>query len=222
MTRATIVWLYVAVSVLILGTLYLIYKYYLSFNYEANYMAANNLDIVNDDKSVKNAYPEKPVVKYQKTTINQGDAFAYIKATSYTEEVKKGAAIIAVNESSWFKSCINNNCGGIQADAGRWNAKYDSAIVATTIVVDGEGKRRRFCVFANWKTGLDMVLSKTAQRGLYIGGTTNYITKMNVADLATFNRVYYKEWVRGDASAEPNAAQSSNFETLYNKISGLV
>jgi len=175
---------------------------------------------------MKNAYPEKPEIQYQKTSIAKVDVVAYINSLNVSIEVKRAAFVMLCNESSNFTRGINNNYGGVQADGGRWNAKWDERIMGTCLIAENKdgkpaGKARRFVVFTTWKDSVDFMIDRVQARGLYIGGITHLIVKMKVDNVNAFALAYWREWVTGDAKSFPSNNSVYNFTALYNRAKDL-
>lgn len=171
---------------------------------------------------IKNSYREKPMLQYQKTSIAKNEVIGYIKSLSAKVEVKRAAFVMCCIESANFQSGVNNNYGGVQADVGRWNIKWNSRVMGTTVVGENKtAKPRRFVVFNTWQDSIDFMIDRVALRGLYIGGTTHLIIKMNVDSVAAFASAYWKEWVTGDPNAKIPFANAHNFILLYNRAKDL-
>lgn len=163
-----------------------------------------------------NAYPEKTIVPYQRTTVEMGLVVAYLKSLIIPKQIKCMAYIMFRNESGNGKRGFNNNYGGIQADSGRWQEKYDDTI--TGVVVKKENatdKIRFFCAFKSWQTCLDMILDRVKARGLYIGGQTNFITHTVIINADDLALAYYREWVIGQKDYEPDSIKIKNFQSTY-------
>lgn len=166
--------------------------------------------------AVRNSYPEKPIVPYRKTTVPMKDVIAYIYSLPVELEVKRATYIFFRNESTNGTKGINNNYAGIQADSGRWPAKFDAHVVGTVeLKENGTGLLRRFVAFKDFRASVDFLADRVKARGLYVGGTTHKILTMKVPDADTLARAYYKEWVKGSATAEPTPEAKRNFLSMY-------
>lgn len=164
----------------------------------------------------KNSYPEKPIVPYKKTTVNITEVNSFIDTLQVPREVKRATYILFRIESQNGQKGINNNYAGIQADSGRWAAKFDSQIVGTVELKENKtGYLRRFIAFSDFKASVEFLADRVQARGLYIGGTTHKITQIQVTDKETLSRVYLKEWVKGDPHAEPTPEEKTNFLSIY-------
>lgn len=163
-----------------------------------------------------NYYPEKPVLKYQRTSVEMGAVVEYLKSLSIEAEVKRTAYIIFRNESANGKSGINNNYGGFQADSGRWQAEYDSKIAGTLIKVEnGTGKQRIFLAFNDFKGSIDMLVGRVQARGLYIGGYAHKISRMKISSPEQLSMAYKQEWVTGNHKALTTSDEQRNFISMY-------
>jgi hypothetical protein len=177
---------------------------------------------------VRSAYPEKPVVASVPTYIPQTQLADYLK-TKVAAGLNKNVAIAVMAKSISEQGSgdqlkgFNNNFYGVQTDGSRWDAKYDNDIVGTVNKVDGSGALRGFAAFRTAEVGADFTVSNVERRGIYVGGTTTYLTKGTKVNTPTdWVRVYYKEWVRGDASAEPDAATLKGRLSMYATATKLI
>jgi len=165
-----------------------------------------------------NAYPEKPMVPYKKTSVEMPVVIGYLQGLSVDKEIKRMAYIMFRNESGNGNSGINNNYCGFQADSGRWAAIHDDKIVGVVQKVEnGTGKTRLFLAFNDVGGCLDMLLERVQGRGLYIGGNTHKITNMAINSPNDLGRAYKKEWVSGSAKIEPSTTELNNFLSMYNQ-----
>lgn len=172
--------------------------------------------------SVKNVYPEKPVIPYKKTSVPMADVIAYIKSLPLVEAVKIAAYIMFRNESSNGTKGVNNNYAGIQADNSRWPEKFDKNIVGTSVVKENlTGKERRFVAFDSWKISIDFLIDRVVSRGLYAGGYAQRIAKMKIDGPETWARAYIKEWVRGSKTAEPTKTEMDDIKSMYRQGAAL-
>jgi hypothetical protein len=187
-------------------------------------------DIASSEISgVKNYYPEKPTLSFARTYIPQTQLAAYLKS-KVKEGLNKNVAIAVMAKSiseqgdgDQLKG-FNNNFYGVQTDSSRWQAQYDNYIVGTVNLREGgTGIPRGFAAFSTPEIGADFVISNIQRRGIYIDGVTTYITKgTRVTDVTTWVKVYYKEWVKGNASAEPDADFLRTRTDIYNKAVKLI
>lgn len=166
--------------------------------------------------AVRNSYPEKPLIPYRKTTVSMQEVIQYIYSLPYELEVKRSTYIMFRNESQNGSKGINNNYAGIQADSGRWADKFNDKIIGTVVLKEnGTGRERRFVAFRDYRASVDFLADRVKARGLYVGGTTHKILTMQVPTAKDLCRAYYKEWVKGSASAEPTEQALKNFLSMY-------
>jgi len=178
---------------------------------------------------VKNYYPEKPTLPFARTYIPQTQLAAYLKS-KIKEGLNKNVAIAVMAKSISEQGDgdqlrgFNNNFYGVQTDSSRWKAQYDDYIVGTVNLKEGgTGIPRGFAAFSTPEIGADFVISNIQARGIYIDGITTYITKgTRVTDVTTWVKIYYKEWVKGSASAEPDADFLRTRTDIYNKAVKLI
>lgn len=169
-----------------------------------------------------NAYPEKPFLNYQKTSVEMFKVIDYLQKLTAGHEIKRMAYIMFRNESGNGKSGVNNNYCGFQADSGRWSKIHDDKIVGVVKKVEnGTGKERYFLAFNDVTGCLDMLIERVQGRGLYIGGSTHKIWLHNITTVDDLSRAYKKEWVYGSATAEPSVTEDLNFKSMYKQASSL-
>lgn len=162
------------------------------------------------------------MVPYQKTTVAMPLVIKYIAAMSIPTEVKRAVYIFFRNESMNGQKGVNQNYAGIQADSGRWQSTYDPMIVGVVKLKENQtGRERLFCAFRDFTATLDFLAGRLTARGLYVGGTTHKIVNMKVTDENELARAYYKEWVKGDAKAEPSEQAKKNFLSMYRQAETL-
>jgi hypothetical protein len=126
--------------------------------------------------------------------------------------------VIFRNESGNGKNGINNNYIGFQSDSGLWQSKYNKYFVGTTILNENRtGKKRGFLCFSKWENSIDILADRLLGRGLFIGGTTNFISKIKITDVEKLSVAYYKEWVTGSNKYIPNNTEITSFESIYNQ-----
>lgn len=163
-----------------------------------------------------NAYPEKPVVPYQKTTVSMTDVVAFIKTMLYGSTIKIATYVMFRNESANGSKGINNNYCGFQADSRRWDHEFDSLITGTVeLHENGTHNLRRFLALRDYKACLEMLAHKVMDRGLYVGGETHTIIKMDIVTPADWCRAYKIEWVTGDKNATVSTEQMQNLLSMY-------
>jgi hypothetical protein len=166
----------------------------------------------------QNAYPEKPELPFQQTTVAMPDVIAYLNKQPLPVEVRRTTYVIFRNESGNGRSGINNNYVGAQADGGRWPQKFDDRIVGTVAKAENAtGKVRLFVAFESWTDSVDFLADRVSARGMFIGGTTHQVLTMTIDDPQDLARAYQKEWVTGSADAEPSEEQSQAFLSMYDQ-----
>lgn len=144
------------------------------------------------------------------------DVVAYIKTLPISTELKRAVYIFFRFESRNGEAGVNHNYAGIQADSGRWQAEYDKDIVGIAKKVDSGGNLRYFCAFKDFTVSVKFLAGRLQARGLYVGGTTHKIVKMQIASVTDFATAYEREWVTGNANAKPSSLKVSNFTSIYN------
>lgn len=166
--------------------------------------------------TIKNAYPEKPVIAYQKTKIEMGLVIAYIQDLLVSNELKRAAYVFFRIESANGQRGVNNNYAGIQADGARWPEEFDGKIAGTsTTGENGTGKIRRFVCFNSWKDSIDFTIANAGRRGMYVGGKTWRITRLQVKTPTTLCIAYKREWVTGNAKYKPTKDELAGFLSMY-------
>jgi hypothetical protein len=168
--------------------------------------------------SVKNAYPELPVIPYKKTTVQMPLVVAYIKTLNYTLEIKRTTYCIFRIESGNGSKGVNGNYCGIQADGAKLGGSFDVMVKATCIEPENMTKNpRRFACFSDFKPSIDYLAAKVAKRGLYIGGATNdeYSHVDHITDADSLDLAYVQEWVEGDKNAKPDHDELTTMESIY-------
>lgn len=165
-----------------------------------------------------NAYPELPKLDYVRTSVAMSDVITYLRSFAVAAAIKRMVYVIFRNESANGQSGINHNYVGAQADSGRWPASIDRLAAGTVETVEnGTGRRRLFLAFRSWTASVDFLVDRVTARGLYIGGTTHRVLTMTIASEQDLVRAYVKEWVRGDASAEPSPETLASFRSMYSQ-----
>lgn len=167
----------------------------------------------------RNAYPDKPVLAYSKTTISMEEVYKFLNTlTNIPLEAKRTAAVMFRNESGNGLKGINNNYAGIQADGNRLSEEWDSKVAGTAVVTDKTKTLRRYVAFYKWQDSVLFTVKKVQARGVYIGATAKPYSNLKVDTLQNLSRAYYKEWVTGIGSSEPDAAHNKTFEQLYKSV----
>ena len=101
--------------------------------------------------------------------------------------------------------------------AANWG-KFDGLFAGTVTRTENQTNRVRiFMAFKSWQGSVDFLIDRVRSRGLHIGGTTHLVLKMVIASVEDLARAYFKEWVRGSATAEPDDATKGNFVSMYNQ-----
>ncbi|WP_343668735.1 hypothetical protein [Chitinophaga sp.] len=171
---------------------------------------------------MKNAYPEKLMVPYQRTKVEMGKVVAYLKNADIPVEVKRSTYIVFRNESANGKSGVNNNFGGIQVDSTRWPAKYDHLITGVVSKAEnGTGKGRLFAAFASPESFLEMLADRLKDRGIFVGGNTYRVVKAHVDTPEELALIYKREWVTGNEDAIPTETEQNNFLSMYSQAAKL-
>lgn len=176
-----------------------------------------------------NAYPEKPMVPYERTTVSMtklpdgsGGVIEYMQAADCDPEVKRAAYILFRTESANGQSGLNNNYVGCQCDSGRWPAKFDALIIGVVQKVEnGTGRTRLFAAFDRWQSCVDFLLDRVQTRGLYIGAKALPISHLLVTDETSLVRAYTKEWAQGRADAEPTSDTIAAWHSMYGQAMAL-
>jgi len=168
--------------------------------------------------SVKNFYPEKPVMPFRSYKIEMSVIIAAIRAVNYPLEVKRTAYVLIRNESANGKSVINGtNFCGAQSDSGRWPSKFDNMIQGTcNRKENGNTNRvRGFLVFTSVEAGVDFVCDRVQSKGIFIGEKT--VGRFHKGEVKTPEQLadaYQDEWVRG-ADVTPTTLEMKNFVSMY-------
>lgn len=173
--------------------------------------------------SVKNFYPEKPIVNFFTTKVEMGVIIANIKSLNYPIEVKRSAYIVIRNETGNGRSVINGtNVCGAQSDSGRWPSIWDSTIDGVCIKNENmTGKERAFVVFKTLADGLNFTAAQIQRKGIFIG--ENVIGKYYKGDVKTPEDLavcYYNEWVMGNSDM-PSEQFIKDFTSMYNQSAKL-
>lgn len=167
----------------------------------------------------RNAYPDKPVLAYSKTTISMEEVYQFLNTLNNIPlEAKRTAAVMFRNESGNGKKGINNNYAGIQADGNRLSEEWDSKVAGTAVVTDKTKTLRRYVAFYKWQDSVLFTVKKVQARGVYIGATAKPYSNLKVDTLQNLSRAYYKEWVTGIGNSESDATHNKTFEQLYKSV----
>ncbi len=168
-----------------------------------------------DDPSVHNSYQDFDVIAYAKTTMTTREIAAGLASSGLSKDVQRAAYAMICNESANGNAGINNNYGGLQADSGRWSSVYDQYISATCVKRDISGTKRRFLCFNEAQGCFSMIAGLVQSRGIYVGGTTHFISNMHVSSPADWALAYYREWVTGSANATLSQGALHSLIDLY-------
>jgi hypothetical protein len=167
---------------------------------------------------MNNAYPEKPEIAYEKTTVAMGDVVTYLQSLGIAAEIKRTTYVIFRNESGNGSAGVNNNYVGAQADGGRWPPEFDDKIVGTVVKKENQtGMERLFVAFGQWSDSVDFLADRVQARGLFIGGQTNHITHVAIGSEADLALAYQREWVKGSANYNPSEEETENFLSMYHQ-----
>lgn len=167
---------------------------------------------------MKNFYPKLPILDYEKTSVSMDEVIKYLQSLPIPVEIKRSVYVIFRNESANGKSGVNNNFIGFQSDSGVWQSKYNKYFVGTTILSENRtGKQRGFLCFSKWEDSIDILADKVKGRGLFIGGVTNFITKIKITDKGDLAVAYLKEWVTGSNKYVPTTTEITSFVSMYNQ-----
>jgi hypothetical protein len=163
-----------------------------------------------------NAYPEKPVLPYKKTTVAMCDVVDYLRTLNVSKAIKIAAFILFRTESGNGNKGVNNNYCGLQADSGRWPAELDKYIIGTCVKSENmTGKQRIFLCFESFHASVDFLINRIESRGLYVGGTTHLITKTFIATPEDWAKAYHHEWVTGSAKSVPSKEEITGILSMY-------
>ena len=166
--------------------------------------------------SVKNSYPELPELNYLKTKVEMGEVVYYLKSLSVPAPVKIAAYVMFRNESANGTAGINHNYLGIQADSGRWADHLAVHFVGTIVKNENmTGNQRRFLAFKSYEGSLAFLIDRIKARGLFVGGTTNKVVKMQINTPETWVLAYWREWVTGNAKAQIPDKERSGLLKMY-------
>lgn len=165
-----------------------------------------------------NAYPELPSLPYMPTSVAMAEVIGALAVIEAPVEVKRSAYVMFRNESGNGKSGINNNYVGAQADSGRWPDKLTPLFYGVVIKEENQtGKTRLFLAFRDLSGCLSFLCERVQSRGLYVGGTTHLVLTMDVGTPTDLCVAYTREWVKGSATAEPDAQAMSNFLSMFSQ-----
>lgn len=168
--------------------------------------------------SVKNYYPEKPVLSYRKTTVEMGAVVTYLQSLQVPLEVKRAAYIMFRFEGANGRAGINENYIGAQADSGRWPPQFDNRIAGTVVRNEnGTGKQRIFLAFSSWRDSIDFLVERVQARGLYIGGYAHLVAKMDIKYPEELCLAYKRDWVTGNKKYLPTETELKAFLSMYHQ-----
>jgi len=180
-------------------------------------------------EKAKTYYPEKPEEQFKRTFIPQTQLASYLKkkiATGLNKNIAIAVMAKSINEQGSGDQLrgFNNNFYGVQTDSARWPAKYDPFISGNVFIAENKtNKQRAFAAFSTPEIGADFVIENVQRRGIYVGGTTTYITKgTKITDATLWAKIYYKEWVTGNKNAEPDIATLKNLLSIYDRAAKLI
>ncbi|MFB6453705.1 hypothetical protein ACE38W_00415 [Chitinophaga sp. Hz27] len=146
--------------------------------------------------ALKNFYPEKPVLPYQRTKVEMPAVVVEMKTRNVPAPVLHSAYIMFRNESANGSKGINNNPIGIQADAKRWPKQFDDLIAGTVYMNEnGTGKPRIFLALNRWEDSITILLNRVQDRGLFVGGFESLVTKKNVLDQISLKDAYQRNYI---------------------------
>ena len=169
--------------------------------------------------AVRNSYPEKPIIPFYVKKVEMGAIIAAIQSVPYSVEVKRSAYIVVRNETLNGNDVIcGTNLCGVQSDVGRWDAKYDSFIVATCQHKENKtGAMRGFVVFDTLAHCITLLCDKIIQKGIFIGEHVD--GKYYKGDVTTPQQeadAYEDEWVEG-ATVKADPTEVKDFVSMYNQ-----
>lgn len=169
--------------------------------------------------SVKNFYPQFPVIPFAKKKVEMGVIIDAIKSVDYPVEVKRAAYCIVRNETANGASVIGGtNFCGAQSDSGYWPDKFTTKIVATMEMKENmTGNMRGFIVFDSAKSGIEFLCDRIEAKGIFIGEHVDgKYHKGDVATVAQEADAYQDEWVFGqDHNTTPT--EIANYQSMYNQ-----
>jgi hypothetical protein len=167
---------------------------------------------------MKNFYPELPIVPYQRTTIALTSVVAYIKSMTASKEIKAAIYTMFRFESANGSKGINNNYCGVQADSGRWADWFTKDFAGVVSLKENNTyKYRLFIAFKSFEGCINMLADRVEKRGLYIGGNTNKIVKMEVTTPHKFVTAYKRDWVTGNPNYQPTIKEYNDIGSTYEK-----
>ena len=148
-------------------------------------------------------YPTKPIIDYQKTSVDFEEFIEFSHSGEYRSIIS--LAIIA-NESAWGQKGVNNNYLGIQVDNAKWGyPDFEKILKAISVKKDNAGDTRQFAVF-NEETAI-------ADNYYFI---YYYLSKRNINKAED----YYKSWVGLEKPATEQ--QIKDFNAVITKVKQLV
>lgn len=174
---------------------------------------------------MKNYYPEKPILQYRKTTVEMGLVVNYFKVVPVPVEVKRAAYIGFRIEGANGAKGLNNNYVGAQADAGRWNAKFDKEIAGVVFKTENNTNRMRaFLAFNACQGSIDFIADRWQARGLYLGGhlvMEDIEIDMMINSVEDLCTGYHRSWAKGNNSYVPTKKEIEDFESMYRQATKL-
>jgi hypothetical protein len=176
------------------------------------------------DATPHNAYPELPVLPFERTSAPMEEVVAaFNQSDQATTDVKRASYVIFRNESANGSKGINNNYCGAQADGARWPDSFAGSFSGTVTIRENHTQRLRiFLAFKTMAGNLDFLMKEVLSRGLYIGGQTHLVLTMNVNNEDDLARAYHKEWITGSATSEPTARETADFLSMYRQAVELI
>lgn len=171
---------------------------------------------------IENSYPELPVLPFKKTAVTLDEVEVYLQSLTIPKPIKIAAYVMFRNESANGTAGVNNNYLGIQADNGRWPDSLKSHIVGTVVQNENmTGRARRFLAFDSFKGSIDFLINRIQNRGLFVGGTTSFITRMQINSPDAWAIAYWRCWVTGNANAQIPDSDRNGLLSMYKKGSTL-
>lgn len=170
--------------------------------------------------SIKNAYPELPVLKYERTAVTLSDVVVYIKSLLLPIPIKAAMYTMFRFESANGTKGVNNNYTGIQADGNRWADRFTPDMSGTISMQENgqngvPGKVRIFIGFKTFEGCINMLADRVQARGLYIGGITHKVVRIRIDTPEDFVVAYKREWVTGNPHYIPTESEMKNIAGTY-------
>lgn len=167
--------------------------------------------------NIRNAYPELPVLDFERTKVSLEEVEAHIQKTKFGRNVKIAGFVIFRMESRHGEMGINNNYIGYQADGHRLKPEWDKYFSGTVLRRElMTGKWRRFLAFRKWEDCLDILLMRINERGVYVGGTMSLVLSgEKIETKEEWPDAYRKEWVMGNKNAVLPPNEKKGLLRLY-------